>query len=210
MSLELQHELIYPNELVKDDLDQLVSRLKKLYTWYSPGATEEKIRVRITAHPNTEIDLFTNNGEVVAFGICVVMTLSTSEKCLFRHGTVIADEYRSQGLYRRLFALAESRHEVSWYATRTQNPRVYETWFKLFGDNLYPRPAVPLSEELRALAVEIAKSNALNTETFVARGVYKEDRTGAEYHQCREPWIQEFFRSRLGVNDAFLLLARVG
>jgi len=203
------HDLVYPHQLDQDALSSVVRRLKPLYQWYSPTADEERILTRIMAHQDTEIDLFELNGVVVAFGICVLIPLPSGEKCVFRHGTVIDGQFRSQGLYHQLFEHARERHHPDWYSTRTQNPRVYETWWKKFGGNLFPAPFTTLTQELKSLAVHIVQGkDSFEPDTFIARDVYREDRSGAEYHQCREAWIQEFFQLHLGVYDAFLLLGR--
>ncbi len=202
------HEVLCPNDLDAGALNVVVTRLKPLYQWYAPTATEEQIRRRITGHHNTEIDLLGHDGAVIAFGICVLMSLPNAETCLFRHGAIIDDRFRSQGLYHRLFALARARHRPNWHGTRTQNPRVYETWWKMFGKNLYPNPHAPLTPELKSLAAYIVPGGTFEVETFVVRDAYSEDRSGVEYHRCREAWIEQFFRSQLGVHDAFLLLVR--
>lgn len=97
-----------------------------------------------------------------------------------------------------------------WHATRTQNPRVYESWRSLHGESLLPNlnGRTPTTREI-AIAQALAHGAAFEEKTFISRRVYQENRGGANYHACRSPEISALFASSLGPFDAFILLAQV-
>lgn len=191
--------------------DALISRVEGLYQWYSPGSDRESMKKRLCGHPGTEVDLVMQNGSLLAFGVCVPKVLSTTgESCIFRHGVVIDPKAQSQGLYRSLLRRTIERHWPHWVGTRTQNPRIYETWHTRFGDKLYPHPNKVHNETIQGIGVELSTGEpSFDPFTFTVRDVYPEDRTGVPYHECRAPWIADFFAKRLGAHDAMILLARV-
>lgn len=209
---EVGHELIWTNGLSAKERVSLVRRVSSLYRWYAPSATDQKIAKRLFENPHTFIDLLTSKKSVIAFGVYVMKELTSTgeaETCLWRHGVIINPDHHSQGYYKRMLGLALNRHTSDWTATQTQNPRVYETWFGIFGNQLSPRPEQELSPLLRKVANEVVGTrHPFDAESFVIKDAYPENRSGAAYRECRTPWITEFFKKKLGVHDSLLLLVR--
>ena len=207
--MDIQHEMIIPAFCNKDEIDKLVEQVYQLFTWYSPGATREKIRSRLCASLDAHVDLLLDGEFTVAFAVCMPIFLDNGEVCLFRHGTIIDHSYRSHGFYRKLLEIGLVRHKPDWHATRTQNPRVYETWQRIHGKELLPKPLHTPAEREKKIAVELAHGTHFERDLLIARNVYQEDRSSADYHLCRDENIRLFFQQSLGVHDAFLLLARM-
>lgn len=189
-------------------IEDFLNDVAPLYRWYEPDADIERMRGRFLHHPDTVVDVIYDGAAVAAFGVCVVVTLANGERCLFRHGTLVAEAYRSLGLYRQLLETGLARHPTEWTATRTQNPRVFETWWKRHGDRLHPRPGVPVPDDVQRISAELAEHDpAFDPATGIFHGAYTYDRTGADYRACRETWVSDFFTA-LGPFDAMILVAR--
>lgn len=204
----METELIRPFELDRVEQENLIRRIVDLYQWYEPGASLEVMHERFCHHPGTEVDLLVEDGQVIAFAVTILREIG-GERCLFRHGTIVRTDERSRGLYRELMQIALDRHQPDWHACRTQNPRVYEAWQALHAERLWPQLLDVPSEATVQIARVLAGETGFDSATFVVRNVYSYDRSGAEYHACRSPFIHEFFRSRLGIHDAMILVARV-
>lgn len=206
----LRHEERYPTHLTDKQLRDFLASIEALYRWYSPGSDETRMRRRLTEHAETVVDLIMDGSRVVAFAVNIPLLCPNGASCLFRHGTIITETHRTRGLYRRLLGIALDRCQPQWAATRTQNPRVYETWAARFGTGLLPRSDRAPDPDEQAIARFVARDHpTFDPDTFIVQGAYTEDRTGAEYHRCRSPEIQQFFAGRLGPHDAMILLARV-
>ena len=202
----MKHELLYSGKCSATDLAKIIKRLKDLYLWYDP-VSETEMAARFGGHAKAEIDVLSHHGHVIAFGVCVPTHFGI-DLCLFRHGTLVAPEYQSRGLYEHLLDEALSRHNPKWLGTRTQNPRVYETWWKRFGEALYPHPTRDIPLAIRQMGLELSGNDpTFDPETMVVRGVYREDRRTREDFRCWLPWVREFMESRLGMYDAMILVA---
>ena len=168
------------------------------------------MKERLFGIPGSVIDLLLEEDHLAAFAITAPKALSNSEVCAWRHGTIIDPEFQSRGLYSQLIQLSLTRDNPQWIATRTQNPRVYETWYKMFGDALYPHPDKTHDPTIQKIGFELAGGkHPFDPTTFVVQRAYTESRSGADYHRCREEWIRNFFEKRLGTHDAIILLVRV-
>ena len=206
--MELLHELMIADVSDNEQAQETINCIRNLFVGYSPNADDAKIRGRIMT-PGAHIDIFRDGDICAAFAVCVPICLASGETCLFRHGTIVSENYRSRGLYTKLLEIGLTRHQPDWHATRTQNPRVYETWRNFHGQKLRPSPDVSIPGEYLVVAHQVVRGAPFNPETFVVRDVYHKDRTGASYHICRNPDIRAMFEKELGVHDAFILLARL-
>ncbi len=204
----MKAELIHPFELDCAQQEALIERIAALYRWYEPGATLEVMHERFCHQAGTEVDLLVEDDQVIAFGVTVLREIE-GVRCLFRHGTIVRTDERSRGLYRELVQIALDRHAPDYHACRTQNPRVYEAWLAFHGDRLWPHPVNAPSATTARIARVLAGKTDFDPTTFTVRNAYAYDRSGADYHTCRSSSIREFFESRLGIHDAFILLARV-
>lgn len=205
----ITHELIDAGSLTSEGQQLLIERVARVYRQHGHGASDEDISRRLFGCPQTFIDLLVLEGCVIAFGVCVLKPLKDGETCLWRHGIVVDSHHQSQGHYKRLLAIALKRHMTAWTATQTQNPWVYETWLKIFGDSLYPHPDKTLSVEVQTVAGELAeKPESFDPTTLVIRGAYTEDRSRVARQQGRTEWVTRFFASRLGVYDTQVLLVK--
>lgn len=206
---KIEHKVIIPSLCDESQIESLIGQVSDLFLWYSPGATEEKIRSRLCVSPDANVDLLLDGQVIAAFAVCVPIKLENGECCLFRHGTIIGQKYRSRGYYKQLLEISLARHKPDWHATRTQNPRVYETWPQLHGEELFPNPSYLPTEKVKEIALKIAHGNVFDGDKLISRNVYREDRTLEEYHRCRNENIRTFFQSSLGIHDAFVLLAQI-
>lgn len=205
----ITHEFFEGNALSEVEQIRLVSRVSKLYRLHNPDATETDMRHRLFGNRPSFVDLLLDGNVAVAFAVCTIKTFSTGETCLWRNGIVVAPAYRELGLYRTLVELALRKHRTEWSATKTQNPRVYLTWLKLFGERLLPYPGKDPAAPAQRVASELSgdHGNPVDPLTFVIKNEYSIDRSGTGYFNCHTPWVADFFTSRLGPFDAFLLLA---
>lgn len=207
--MNIQHKVIVLALSNEDEIERLVEQVSDLFLWYALGTTREKIRTRLCASPDAHVDLLLDEEFIAAFAVCIPILLKNGESCLFRHGTIIHQSYRSHGFYKKLLEIGLARHKSDWHATRTQNPRVYETWRQIHGEELLPNPSRSPVEHEKNIAVELSHGALFERNLLISRNVYPEDRREADYHTCRNEEIRTFFQQSLGVHDAFLLLARM-
>lgn len=204
------HESIDAGSCGPSERRALVERISPLYRWYEPEASLEVMEQRLCAHPGTRVDLLIRGGVTLAFAVCVEVDLPNDERCLFRHGTIVGAEERSQGLYKQLLQIGLDRHRPQWHACRTQNPRVYEAWERFHGPSLLPHPDRTPPMDVVDIARYLSKNHpTFDSRMFTVKDVYPHNRSGSDYHRCRTPWIQDLFAERLGVHDAMILLARL-
>ena len=196
------------SELDERQLQELIVLVKPLYTWFSPKrATAENIRARLTRQDTSCVDIIFLEEKVVGWGVYYIREID-NQKILYRDGTIVDPEHGSKGIYHSLIELSLNREAPDHLVTRTQNPRVYESFQKYSQKGIYPRldNVIP-PQHIQKIAQEIEPS--VDPETLIVRGVYEGDRFQAEYHTSRDPKIKEFFLQKLQPPDAFLLVVLV-
>lgn len=203
------HETVAGSAVTDSEKDHFIARVSDLYRSYAPRENVTGMKNRLFGNLHSSVDLLLDDGKLVAFAACSVKTFSTGETCLWRNGIVVDQAYRSRGFYKRLITVALERHATDWTATKTQNPRVYETWNSLFAGALLPHPDTELNVSAQKAASELSGDKSpVDPRTFVIRNDYPNDWLVTSHRTCRTKWIEEFLAFRLGPLDALLLLVK--
>jgi GNAT superfamily N-acetyltransferase len=138
--------------------------------------------------------------------------------CLYVDSTVVAPEYQSRGLMRRLFPILLTSEPALWapggYVTaRTESPIFHRLFAGLFGEErVHPRPGAQPPPDAVACAAELAehlgqRSN-FDPPTLRVLGAYANvEALYGELPSCGDPRLDRFYREQLGPLDAFLLVA---
>ena len=94
-------------------------------------------------------------------------------------------------------------------ATRTQNPRVYETFQKL-GDKIYPD--LGFISEIPDIIIEIAKSmfpSLKDIRKFIMPNAYKGEKLNKTTYLSKNTNVLSFFKKNLGKDDAILVFVEL-
>lgn len=203
------HESFAGDDLIESEKECLIVKVSGPYRLHDPKASEDDIRSRLFGNPQSFVDLLVDDNKVFGFGVCVIKTFSTGETCLWRNGVIIQSDYRTRGFYKTLIQKALERHRTDWTATKSRNPRVYETWLKQFGDSLLPHPERKINASAQKIGSELSGDKSpVDPLTFIIRDEYSFDQPERTDRTAEARWIEDFFASRHGPRDGSLLLAK--
>ena len=189
-------------------LNELILLIKPIYLCFYPSSSEERIRLRLTRNESTVVDLLFVGDKVCAFGIYYFLKIQ-DKNILFRDGTMVDQNSQSKGYYKSLVQHALDLYAPDFMATRTQNPRVYETLTTFSSTGfIYPNEDVLITHEVGTIADLLCEGEVLDPKTLVVKGVYKQgqDRSEALFWKVRNEKVTRLFKQFLTEFDAFLLV----
>jgi len=204
-------ETYEPRRLSEHEMGELVALVHKPFLWFAPGSTYQDIVKRLRGHESSMVDVLLLEGKPCGFGTCAVLECAGAS-VMYRGGTVIEEFARSKGLYRALIELALERCNPQYLMTRTQNPRVYETFARIAGvKQIFPQANGAIPDHIVAIAQCCPHDDWIDPATLIVPGVYAgellEDRS---FMTARSDEVQNQFRNHLGPDDAFMVVAEVG
>lgn len=141
--------------------------------------------------------------------------------CLFLDSTGVLPELQNTGIMTRLFGqfllweVVRSEPFGLYVAMRTENPVVYQSFYKVAGErNTFPCLVAPVPERVqemgRQLASWLEQSDKFEPSSLRVRGAYDNlDALYGELPTCDDDNINRYFRQQLRPVDAFLVLARL-
>lgn len=202
-------ETYRPHEMSKSEMDLLIDVVREPFDWYAPESTNKDILDRLQGNKESYVDVVLLGG--VACGFASSYTTQCGEPTVgYRAGTSIMPSARGRGIYKALINLSLDRTDFDYIATRTQNPRVYETLKQFTPEGtIFPQPKIKPPKEILEIARATCENGVVEPETLIVRGVHGFVREDRSFMTARSKPIQDFFIQSLGCDDGFMVVVQL-
>jgi hypothetical protein len=169
----------------------------------------------------TEFTLIVNEAKrLVGWATFRAFTV-TGHRCLYLDSTGVLPKFQSRGLISRIQGYAIIREFLKipvrplYLTLRTESPVIYRMLVGVGSTNIFPQPAVSVPQTVREVGSETARilgqyEKLIEAELRIEHAyVELYGRDDESLPASGDPELDRFFRQQLGLDDAFIVVARL-
>jgi|GEM_PF-4040520 len=199
-------QTLRPHELSDVEMLELADGVREPFNWYAPGSTNRDIFNLLRGKGDSYVDLVIKGGIPCGFLASETSRQGNYTVCYHIGVSILPDDW-GKGLYRRLSERSFERASHDFVAARTQNPTVYESLQRYAKDGrIYPAATRKPPQHVVAIARALCGGGSFEEDTLIARDAHGFVRAERSYMKAKSLQLEEFFRSRLGKNDGFMVV----